>query len=265
MKTNYHTHTSRCHHALGTDEAYVQAAINNGYSLLGFSDHTPWPYRQRDFVSRIRMSMEEYPGYLASIRRLQKKFCDQIEILVGVEAEYFPEYLGWLEQQLSRGNLDYAIFGNHYRQSDEVRQNNPYFGNCRHREEDLQAYLDCMLKGMESGLFSIIAHPDLFCRSDPSFDEPCRSVSRMICERAKDLNCVLELNVSGYAYARKMGQAGTPHPEFWKIAAEVGNTVILGLDAHHPGALQEDQDREAGLQLAKRLKLKLIDQIPLLR
>ena len=41
---NYHTHTSRCGHAGGTDEEYVLAAIEAGWQVLGFSDHMPWPY-----------------------------------------------------------------------------------------------------------------------------------------------------------------------------------------------------------------------------
>ena len=38
MKVNYHTHTSRCGHATGTDEQYVCAAIRQGFDELGFSD-----------------------------------------------------------------------------------------------------------------------------------------------------------------------------------------------------------------------------------
>ena len=43
-KNNYHTHTTRCMHAIGQDEEYVQAAIKAGIKKLGFSDHTPWHY-----------------------------------------------------------------------------------------------------------------------------------------------------------------------------------------------------------------------------
>jgi Histidinol phosphatase and related hydrolases of the PHP family len=39
IQTNWHTHTSRCGHAVGTDEEYVQAAIQGGLKTLGFSDH----------------------------------------------------------------------------------------------------------------------------------------------------------------------------------------------------------------------------------
>lgn len=41
---NIHTHTVRCNHAVGTDEEYVTAAINNGLKLLGFSDHVPFNF-----------------------------------------------------------------------------------------------------------------------------------------------------------------------------------------------------------------------------
>ena len=37
MKTNYHTHTTRCMHATGSDEDYVLSAIKGGYQELGFS------------------------------------------------------------------------------------------------------------------------------------------------------------------------------------------------------------------------------------
>ena len=54
MRTNYHTHTTRCLHATGSDEEFVLSAIKGGYQELGFSDHTPWKYHT-DYVSDIRM------------------------------------------------------------------------------------------------------------------------------------------------------------------------------------------------------------------
>lgn len=41
-QTNFHTHTSRCHHAFGNDEEFVRTAIQNGFEVLGFSDHACW-------------------------------------------------------------------------------------------------------------------------------------------------------------------------------------------------------------------------------
>ena len=41
MTENYHTHTYRCGHAVGTERDYVEAALKAGIRTLGFSDHTP--------------------------------------------------------------------------------------------------------------------------------------------------------------------------------------------------------------------------------
>lgn len=41
MLTNYHTHTTRCGHAEGTEEEYILTALRCGFKVLGFSDHAP--------------------------------------------------------------------------------------------------------------------------------------------------------------------------------------------------------------------------------
>ena len=114
MKTgmrNYHTHTSRCKHASGTDEEYVLTAIEQGYAALGFTDHTPWPYAN-GYVSRIRMDVEQLGDYVASIRALKEKYRGRIELFIGLECEPFPQYYGWLREMKEKYQLDYLILGN---------------------------------------------------------------------------------------------------------------------------------------------------------
>ena len=66
---NLHTHTYRCHHAKGTDEEYVIKAIENGYDLIGFSDHAPYLF-PNGYVSSFRMLPSEAEGYAKSINPL---------------------------------------------------------------------------------------------------------------------------------------------------------------------------------------------------
>ena len=42
MDYNYHTHTARCGHADGTEEAYILRAMENGITHMGFSEHAPF-------------------------------------------------------------------------------------------------------------------------------------------------------------------------------------------------------------------------------
>ena len=66
MKANFHTHTTRCGHASGTDEDYVRAALAQGFGVLGFSDHVPWPYRSGFRHPGVRMDVSDLPELLAA-------------------------------------------------------------------------------------------------------------------------------------------------------------------------------------------------------
>ncbi len=255
MKHNFHTHTFRCLHADGEDEAYVLAALENGFSKIGFSDHTPWPYK--DFVSGMRMEASELPDYVASIRALQEKYRGKIEILLGLECEYFPAYFPWLKQQIETYALDYLILGHHFSPS-EI--SGFYNGNLRTTEQ-LAYYRDDVIAGMESGLFAYLAHPDLFMNGYQEFDEHSEAVSRAVIEAAVRTNTPLEFNLLGYVRGKHNGRPGYPYPAFWKLAGEAGATAILGIDAHRPDAYRDKALFETSEAYLRSLGLQVTDEI----
>jgi hypothetical protein len=65
---NLHTHTTRCHHAVGEDREYVEAAIKAGLKTLGFADHCPQFFPVDDYYSHFRMFPEQAQEYAESIR-----------------------------------------------------------------------------------------------------------------------------------------------------------------------------------------------------
>jgi histidinol-phosphatase (PHP family) len=65
MLSNFHTHTFRCQHASGEDKEYVEAAIQSGLKVLGFSDHCPWLFPD-GYISRIRMTPAQLDNYFSS-------------------------------------------------------------------------------------------------------------------------------------------------------------------------------------------------------
>lgn len=256
-KTNYHMHTTRCMHASGRDEEYVISAIKNGYEEIGFSDHAPWKY-DTNFVAHMRMPLHEFDDYYASIASLREKYKDQIHILIGLECEYFPQYMDWLKQFIKEKQLDYIIFGNHYYKSDELRT---YFGTACEREDMLTAYVDEAIAGMQTGLYSYLCHPDLFMRGKRIFDEAAKRESIRLCEAAKRLDVPLEYNLAGAAYNDVMDTMQYPHQEFWKIAGEIGNKAIIGVDAHEPQAMETDKYRNEGIALLREYGLDIMDTL----
>lgn len=257
MKTNYHTHTTRCMHATGSDEEYILSAIKGGYKVLGFSDHTPWEYHT-DFLSGIRMLPEELPEYVESLNQLREKYRGQIDIKIGLECEYFPEYIPWLKDQIKKYELDYILFGNHYYHTDEKF---PYFGRNTLSRDMLDLYEESAIEGMESGIFCCLAHPDLFMRSYPQFDHHCTAVSRHICRAAARLNIPLEYNIGRWQLGEVGEKSTYPCPGFWRIAANEGCTAIIGLDAHKNTELENLAVYARAQQDLKEFRIKTIDTL----
>ena len=256
-KTNYHTHTKRCMHAIGTDEEYVLAAIQGGYEELGFSDHTPWHYNS-NFIATMRMRESQFDEYYKSISSLKEKYKDQISIKIGLECEYFPGYMDWLKKLITDYKLDYIILGHHHYLSDELRI---YFGQVCNEDEYLEKYVDLAIEAMETGLYSYMAHPDLFMRGRSVFDDFAKEQSYRLCRAAKRLNMPLEYNLAGAEFSEKTHREEYPHHEFWKIAADVKNTAIIGVDAHDPEKLTIDEYRNEGLKRLENLGIEVIDTI----
>ena len=257
MKTNYHTHTMRCMHASGSDEAFVLSAIKGGFQVVGFSDHTPWKYRT-DFVAGMRMLPGQLSEYIASLRQLQEKYKEQITIKIGLECEYFPDYMHWLKEQIKAFQLDYVLLGNHYYHTDEKF---PYFGHHTTNRDMLDLYEESAIEGMESGVYACLAHPDLFMRSYPRWDSHCTTISRHICRAAARLHIPLEYNI-GRWYLGETGDGSTyPAPEFWHIAANEGCTAIIGLDAHNHEELEATTFYEQAVSNLKQLRIHTIDQL----
>ena len=259
MKANYHTHTARCGHAEGTDEEYVLAAIERGFDELGFSDHVPWPYQDGYTHPSVRMRVDQMPGYLNSVRALAAQYKDKIHILTGFECEYFPDYMNWLADMRAENHLDYLILGNHFDHDDEYGM---YFGNIRTAAQ-LRRYVDSAVKGLETGLFSYLAHPDLIYTSQPVFDETCREAAYTLCEEAKKLDLPLEYNLYGVDKRARGEFSGLGYPcaPFWEIAAKTGVRAIIGFDAHKLQHLCERARYEAAKQYLEGLGLPLVQRL----
>lgn len=251
---NHHTHTTRCGHAVGSEREYIETALSKGFTTLGFSDHSPWPGL---YSPTIRMDESELPDYVHTVRALQKEYEGRILIKCGLECEYFPRDLSWIKEQKEKLGLDYLIFGNHF---DRDERTGMYFGATR-TKEDVRRYLLATLEGMQTGIYILLAHPDLFLRAYRQFDDACRDASREICRMAKALSMPLEYNLLGLR-ARgtpRFSGLGYPYIGFWEIAAEEGCTAIINYDAHDPVQMMSDRYRDEAVQTLKALNIQMAE------
>ncbi len=239
MIANYHTHTLRCGHASMDDErAYVESAIKAGFCELGFADHSPMPLpidvdpADCTHFMNIRMTMRETEDYVSKLLSLREEYKNDIKIHIGFEVEYLPEIFDTLLSFLNSFPTDYIIMGQHFNTifTDKIA----YFGTATRSESILDQYVDLVCRGLETGKFTYLAHPDL-CHFHGSLETYEKGMTRLI-ETAKANNVPLEVNLLGYDSLRHY-----PNSVFWALAGDIGCDVILGSDAHEPNKIRPDK------------------------
>ncbi len=235
MKYNLHTHTVRCYHAQGGDEEYVESAVKNGYKLLGFADHSPYVFND-DYISHMRMEPDEAEDYITSFRYLADKYKKDIDIKIGFEMEWYPDLIDGQREFLKTLDIDYLILGQHFTENEQDK-GSVYVGSRTFSVKLLDKYIAQLLDGARSGWFTYVCHPDLinFAGSKKVYD---KKLCDML-EELKSLDLPIEYNFLGYSDNRWY-----PNDRFWHLAKEVGNDVVVGMDAHEPSVFDMEEERK---------------------
>jgi len=239
---NYHTHTYRSGHSeYVTDEEILETAKQMGFTSLGFSEHIPNP----SFVlpdEDHRMLLSEVDEYISSINHLKSNNPD-MTIISGFEAEFDPIQESFLGEM--REKVDYMVLGQHFVANGLTKVQMK--GNPNYPIE----YASMISKAIDSGIFDIVAHPDIFMeirdtmtdeQSKKLFDENSVIASQIICEKARDMGIPIEINFGGVNKNQILsdGNLSYPHPTFWKVASEIdGLKIIQGIDAHDLKAFEQ--------------------------
>lgn len=287
-KVNYHTHTYRCGHANGTEEEMIDAAIKIGIEDLGICCHVPLPHYRFHLIKSIpairsiksivslafafikqgpnmRMPYKSIDEHLNEVSQCQEKYKDQIHIYKGFEAEGITEYFDYYQSLLDENKVDYLILGHHFHKH---CIHSDYFGRENLTKKDLYNYCNDIEKAIESKLFSYVAHPDLFLMGYHDYGIDMQTVTRRICEKAKEYNIPLEINAGGMRKGlQKINDEEVylyPNIHFWKIVCEVGNDVILGFDAHDPTDFNMGMYNQM-LEFANELNLNVVDSFEFLK
>ena len=253
MKTNYHTHHYLCRHATGNVEDYVLEAIKNGFTEIGISDHGP--ILGEAFP---RMSLDEYRNiYLKELNEAMVKYSDKIKIYKGLEIEYIKEDFAHLKAL--RNELDYLILAMHYYEDKRVLHDYSSYAVDNH--EKLARYTEVAIEAMNTGLFRVFAHPDLFMNGYKHLDEFGVQCVKKLCDAAIKNDVLLEVNGAGIRCGRTFeGKPKYPNEEFWNVVKETNAKVIVNSDCHQTVELNDIHFEEA-VKMAKRLQLNVVDKL----
>ena len=256
MKHNFHTHTTRCKHAVGTDEQYVKAALESGFDVLGFADHAPWAFDSR-YVSHCRMPAYLWNDYKESILDLKEAYKGHISIHLGLECEYYPKYFDQLKR-LQDDGCEYFILGSHFLYTEEEF---PYTGTACAEDRWVMEYAEQTVEGIRTGLYCYVAHPDLYMMHRPELTPLCMEAADMICQAAKDAHMPIEYNLLGLLGEMTGRSRGYPNQDFWAYIRKWNNDVILGVDAHDPAQFSNLAVWDTAIQRLNALDFHLVNNI----
>ena len=251
LTANYHTHTKYCRHAIGEIEDYIETAIGQGCSVLGFSDHSPYIFRD-GYRSFFRMYPEQQEEYVTAVLRCREKYKGQIEIPLGYEMEYYPRHFGETLKLVSRFPCDYLVLGQHF-------LGNEYDGDYSGESGDevkLMRYVDQVCEGLRMGVYSCLAHPELVNFNGP--EEVYEEHMARLVRCAIDTETPLEINLRGQKYGNRY-----PNEKFIALAARMGAKFVLGVDAHEPDDLVQGREYAEAYAYAEKYSIDLLDRLPL--
>lgn len=260
IKDNFHTHIYLCKHASGNVEDYIKKAIELNYESIGISDHGPLTdYFLNKFVTR-RMTIDEYKNiYLPEIISSKKKFSNKITVLGALEIEFYDElsaeYTKWSQE------LDYLILGQHNIELNDHNFKTIYQCTPGNKDE-LELYVKKVINGLNSGFFSILAHPDIFMMFYQKWDNWAILGAKKIIETTIKNNVLLELNANGIRKGKITNLDGIetykyPFIEFWRLVANYKDArVIVSDDAHKVSHLKDQATIEA-YKIADELGLNI--------
>ena len=257
MKLDYtfHSHTYRCGHATGDIEDYVLKAIEHGYRYYGVSDHV---FLKGINSPRVRGDISCLDEYIKKYYESKSRHQNEIEMFLGFECEYSDYFYDYYKYLLKEKHFDYLLCGQHYGYDDEGKEYN-YFDVDNERLFD---YRDDLIKGMKSGLFMYVAHPDLYFIGATEVSEIYKDIAKDIIDAAIKYDVVLELNIHGLLRRKfRNGRNVIDYPckWFWQQVGKTNIKVVLGGDFHSPEEIGNEDNLIKIESLIKDCNLNVVD------
>lgn len=233
MMIDLHNHTPLCHHAEGSIEEFVQAAILKKIDVFGFSDHAPM-----NFDEAYRMSFSEMKHYEHDVLHVKTKYHDQIKILLAYEVDFLE---GYIDEQVLKRPVDYLIGSIHFLGSWGF-DNPEFIGEYRTKNIDdvWERYFEAITAMAKSGHFDIVGHLDLIKVFKFLPKKDVRLLAKEAIKAIKKANMAVELNAAGF---RKPVQEQYPSSLLLELIAEHDIPITFGSDAHaidHIGFFQDE-------------------------
>jgi histidinol-phosphatase (PHP family) len=238
--TDYHLHlrpdeadtTFERYFTIANVERYREAATAAGIEELGVSEH----------VYRFRQALDlwSHPLWLENANDDLDAYCEFVrstDLRLGVECDFVPGAEERTEELLAARDFDYVVGSVHFVGEGDAAVDHDGFdvweGDAG-PEEIWARYFDHFNRCARSGLFEILAHPDLvkvWGRDRPLPEGDLRRFYEPAVEAIVEGGSAVELSTAGL---RKPVGELYPARAFAELVVEAGVPFALSSDAHLP-------------------------------
>ena len=210
-------------------DRYLEAAREAGIKELGVSEHV-YRFQQSLALWRHpfwkRHAVDDLDAYCEFVR--------STPLRLGLELDYVPGSEQQAEELLSAHDFDYVVGSVHFVGEGAVDMEE--FGIWAQEvppEKVWRGYFEAVARAARSGLFDILAHPDLVKVWGPGREpegDP-RGYYEPAVEAIAETGIAVEVSTAGL---RKPVGEIYPAPAFAEMCAEAGAAFALSSDAHQP-------------------------------
>lgn len=251
MLTDYHLHlrpdelsaTPASHFTPANAERYREAASARGIEELGVSEHI---YRFGD-----ALSVWQHPLWREFARDDLGAYCefvrDRTDLKLGIEADFIPGVEDRMANLLEAHDFDYIVGSVHFLRDDALdMEEYGIWKTGRSAEEIWRRYFQTLGESARSGLFDILAHPDLVKiwgseRSDrPRPEGDLRRYYELAIDGIAESGIAVEVSTAGL---RKPARELYPATAFLEMCLQAGAPIALSSDAHRPEDIGADYEQ----------------------
>jgi histidinol-phosphatase (PHP family) len=241
MLTDYHVHlrpdepgtTAEKFFVPANAERYREAAAERGIAELGVSEH----------IYRFKQALEvwQHPFWQGQAREDIDAYCqfvrEQTDLKLGIEADYVPGREDRMGNLLQARDFDYVVGSVHFVRDaavDMAGEWDVWTTSFESPEKVWRRYFETLGECARSGLYDILAHPDLvkvWGKDRPKPDGDLRRYYELAIEGIAESGIAVEVSTAGL---RKPVGERYPAEPFLQMCLEAGCPVALSSDAHYP-------------------------------
>jgi histidinol-phosphatase (PHP family) len=253
MLTDYHVHLRQDEVAetpagrfftAANAERYRETAADRGIAELGVSEHV-YRFTQAldvwDHEFWGECAIDDLDAYCAFVR-------EETDLKLGIEADFVPGREDRMAELLAGREFDYVVGSVHFLGDAAVDYDRyDVWTTGESPDRVWRKYFEWLGEAAMSGLFDILAHPDLvkvWGGRRPKPDGDLRRFYELAIDGIVEGGAAVEVSTAGL---RKPVGELYPAPAFLEMCVEAGRPVALSSDAHAPEQLGHEYEQAVEL------------------